>query len=104
MSRFRVDLGDEAQRNVSAIHDWIELRSPEGATRWYGAFRRTVEVLANEAERFSIAPESRQFKKTVRYAPFGTRSGRTYRLLFTITGSDIDVLFVRGPGQDYVKT
>ena len=103
MPRFRVILDEEAERNVTAIYDWIAERSSDGATSWYVAFTRKLDALSSEAERFPVAPESQRFEKVVRNATFRTRRGRTYRVLFTIDRDDVHVLFVRGPGQDLAK-
>ena len=102
MASFRVTLYEEAERNVAAIHKWIAERSVDGATRWYAAFDAKLDALGRDAERFPVALESEEFDKVIRNATFHTRAGGTYRLLFTIVGDEVIVLFVRGPGQDWV--
>lgn len=102
MAGFRVILFAEAERNTDSIREWIAERSADGAARWYLAFKKTIEALRKDPERFPVAPESRHFDDVIRNATFRMKSGRTYRLLFTIAGNDVRVLYVRGPGQDWV--
>ncbi len=83
--------------------EWIAERSAEGAARWYLALHSKLGVLRINAERFSLAPESQYFEQEIRNATFRTRSGRRYRILFTIDASDVNVLFVRAPGQDLIQ-
>ena len=102
MSSFRVVLSEEARSNVGAIYDWIAARSGQGAGRWYSAFLKVLNSLSRSADRCAVAPETRHFSEVIRNIAFRMRSGRTYRVLFTIDGQDVHVLFVRGPGQDWV--
>jgi plasmid stabilization system protein ParE len=102
MPEFRVLLDQEAERNVAEIYQWIHERSAEGALRWYRAFLKALFVLADEADRFAVAPESHHFEPTIRNLTFRMKSGRAYRVLFTIVDSEVHILFVRGPGQNWV--
>jgi plasmid stabilization system protein ParE len=101
MAKFRVLLDQEAERNVDAIYQWIDARSKDGAVRWYRAFLKAIVTLGDQADRFGLAPESRHFEEHVRNLSFRMKSGRSYRLLFTISANQVHVLFVRGPGQDW---
>ena len=103
MPDFRIVLSNEARTNVRTIYDWIAKRSVEGAGRWYREFFGTLNSLTKNADRCPVAPESRHFPEVIRNASFRMRSGRTYRVLFTIYDTDVHVLFVRGPGQDSVE-
>lgn len=103
MPNFRIVLSNEARINVGAIHDGIAERSVQGASRWYRTLLGTLRSLIDNADRCPVAPESRHFSEVVRNVTFRMRSGRTYRILFTIHDADVNVLFVRGPGQDWVE-
>jgi plasmid stabilization system protein ParE len=102
MAEFRVILSDEAKRNIEEIHLWIAERSVDGAARWYLTLSKALDELKSSAERFAVAAESRHFSEIVRSASFRMRSGRSYRILFTIAGNEVHILYVRGPGQDWV--
>ena len=86
MARFRVLLDDKAKRNVEAIYQWIVERSADGAARWYLTLLGALDQLASEPERFAVAPESHYFDETIRNLTFRMRSGRSYRVLFTVVG------------------
>jgi len=102
MPEYQVILEPVAIESVSTIGTWIANRSPDGAARWYEAFRKAIFQLQVEPTRFAIAPESRHFEDEVRHLIFKTRQGRPYRLLFTVREPEVHVLFVRGPGQDWL--
>jgi plasmid stabilization system protein ParE len=102
MAQFRVIAEREAERNIAAIYNWIAAQSVEGAVRRHRLLEKTIESIAVDPQRFAIAPESRQFEENVLNATFRMRSRRVYRLLFTIEGENVRLLFVRGPGQDWV--
>lgn len=101
MTSFRLVIQPEAERNFTIIQDWIAEQSPSGAQQWYLALKKALDRLRSDPERFPIAPESRHFNVKIQDAVFRTRRGLPYRILFTLRDSDVQVLFVRGPGQDW---
>jgi plasmid stabilization system protein ParE len=101
--RRAVVLEDEARQNIDAIFRWIAERSRSGGDRWYRTLIRALGKLAIDAERLPIASESRHFDVPIRNLTFRMRSGRTYRVLFTIEEDTVHVLFIRAPGQDSVR-
>ena len=102
MAKRTVRLAEEANRNADAIYAWIAERSTSGAHRWYRNLFKALDRLANDAECFAEAPESHRFDETIRNVSFRMRSGSVYRLVFTISGDEVHVLCLRGPGQDWV--
>jgi plasmid stabilization system protein ParE len=102
MPRFRVIVQPEAERNVSSVFDWLAERSPQVADSWYRAFEQAIDRLRESADHFPLAPESRHFSVKISEILFKTRRGQPYRLLFTLQSGDVNVLYVRGPGQDLV--
>lgn len=103
MPDFKIVLSGEAQANIGSIYDWISQRSLQGANRWYRTLQGTLDSLKDSADHCAVAPESRHFLEVIRSVTFRMRSGRTYRVLFTIDGTQIHVLYVRGPGQDFLE-
>ena len=88
-----------ANRDSQEIYDWINERSPEGALRWWAAFRDACHALRSNPEHHSLAVEAEQCDRDVRQLLFKTRRGKYYRLLYVVVGSEVHVLRVRGPGQ-----
>jgi plasmid stabilization system protein ParE len=90
---------ERATSDVDAIFNWLVPRSVQGAISWYLAFRRSADKIAEAPQSFARAPEADRLSRDLRQALFKTRRGRTYRIVFEFTDSEIFVLRVRGPGQ-----
>ena len=93
-----------AKFDAQQIYDWIKERSPEGALRWWTAFRDACHSLKQSPERQSMAIEAEQTGRDLRQLLFKTRRGSYYRLLYIIVGAEVHVLRVRGPGQPDLTT
>jgi plasmid stabilization system protein ParE len=103
MLEYRVVVQPEGERNITVILSRIAARSAQGAGRWYQALSKAIERLRLHADSLPLAPESRHFDFEIRELLFKTRRGLPYRILFTIQQTEVHVLFVRGPGQDWVQ-
>jgi plasmid stabilization system protein ParE len=88
-----------AKNDAQQIYNWIKDRSPEGAIRWWAAFRDACRSLEQSPERNSLAVEAEQSDRDIRQLLFKTRRGRYYRLVCVIAEDEVHVLRVRGPGQ-----
>ena len=100
--RFSVEISDQAYVEVQIIYDWLAERAPAGARRWYEVYQAALDKLEMDANRYALAPESSFFQHEVRQLLFKTRKGRHYRMLYSVFGSKVVVLHVRGPGQEFV--
>lgn len=96
---YRIYLSRRARRDVDEIHEWIAHHSPNGADRWYESFREAMFSLETNAENKGLAPEDMEFERRVRQILFKTRKGHTYRALFVVEGTQVQVVTVRGLGQ-----
>ena len=96
---YRIYLSQRARRDVDEIHEWIGQYSPSGANRWYDSFREAMFLLETTAENKGLAPEAREFEQPIRQILFKTRKGHTYRSLFIVERTRVQVVTVRGPGQ-----
>jgi len=103
MAKYHVILQPEAVENVSVIFTWLQSRSIQGAASWFSALEHAVGRLAQAADIFPIAQESHNFDVEVRETLFRTRRGRPYRMIFTIQGDQVHVVYIRGPGQDWIS-
>ena len=95
----RVLLEPRAHRQFKQIVRWLSDRSPAGAERWLNAFDDAVEQLERNADGCELALENSLVNREIRQTHFKTPRGRMYRMVFTIVGSDVRVLAIRGPGQ-----
>jgi plasmid stabilization system protein ParE len=102
--KFVVSVLQRAWSDADRTFEWIARKSPQGAINWYRAFDAALVQLESDADKFSVAPESAQLGILIRQNLFKTRHGHTYRLIYSITGDEVRVLRVRGPGQAPVTT
>jgi plasmid stabilization system protein ParE len=100
MSDHRVVLTGRAERDADDIYAWIARRSPDGAAKWYAAFRKMLRSLENDPARHAPAPEGASLGLDVQQALFKTRYGHRYRALYTIIRDVVHVIAVRGAGEE----
>src|SRR5689334_19706499 len=92
---FRVELAERAQRDVSAIYDWLHSeQAGDAGERWFGALRTAIASLSDVPSRCPLAPENRDASVEVRQLLYGRRP-HIYRVLFTIEGDVVRVLHIR---------
>jgi plasmid stabilization system protein ParE len=96
--KYRVILQPRALRDLDAQFQHIAQRSPETAARWLNRFLNSLEKLANNPERCSIARESGLVGKEVRQALFGKGRG-VRRALFVIDADAVRIVCVRHSAQ-----
>lgn len=94
---------ERARSDVDDIFNWLVHRSVQGAISWYLAFHQAVERIASSPEGFAEAAESQPLGRQLRQALFKTRRGRTYRLVFEVSDTEIILVRVRGPGQSPLR-
>jgi plasmid stabilization system protein ParE len=94
---------ERAASDVDCIFNWLLRRSSQGAIAWYLAFRQALNEIVSSPEHFAEAPESHRLGRSLREAPFKTRRGRGYRVVFEATDTEIMILRVRGPGQSPLR-
>jgi plasmid stabilization system protein ParE len=92
---FRVELSDQAQRDIAAIYDWLRSQQAgEASERWFVALREAIASLTNLPSRCPVAPENRDSPVEVRQLLYGRRP-HVYRILFAIEGKAVQVLHIR---------
>jgi plasmid stabilization system protein ParE len=79
--------------------DFINERSPEGAQRWWDAFRAAATRAISHPEQCPFAPENSLVDQELRQFFFKTRRGKKYRAIFMIAGDELLILRVRAPAQ-----
>jgi plasmid stabilization system protein ParE len=94
---------ERARTDVDDIFNWLVHRSVRGAISWYVAFRQTVDKFGSSPESFGEAAESHGLGRQLHQALFKTRRGRTYRIVFQVSDTEIVLLRVRGPGQSPLR-
>ena len=102
MAEYRVAISSRAERDADDIYAWIASRSPDGASKWYSAFRNILRSLEEDPVRHARAPEASNLGVHIQQALFKTRYGHTYRALYTLVGNTVHVVAVRGAGEELV--
>jgi len=100
---FHVSLSQEAQSDFEHCYGYIAQRSAQGSQAWVDEFYRVLKSLEENASSFGIAPESGRYQEDVRQLVFKTRKGNPYRALFVVRGEEVQVLHIRGKGQDFIN-
>ena len=94
MKRWRVIVERPAQEDIAEAHRWLAERDPEAADRWFNSLYDTIGSLEAFPERCPLAPESQFFSVEIRETFHGRRQ-HTYRVLFTVAGTQVHILHVR---------
>jgi plasmid stabilization system protein ParE len=99
----RLRVSQQAERDADDIYLWLAARSPAGALRWYEKYLSVLRELPQAKISHAAAPEANDLGMDLRQKLFQTRRGHVYRLLFQIREDTVDVLAVRGTGQDFLS-
>jgi plasmid stabilization system protein ParE len=101
---FEIKLSDEAKKNLDTITHWLlhDRQAGENALRWLQGLREKIDTLSEMPTRCARARESKSMPFEMRQLLYG-RKPYVYRVLFTIEGNTVLILFVRGPGQKAVS-
>jgi plasmid stabilization system protein ParE len=93
MRRYAVVLEESAQADVRESYDWgCRAWGKHEAKQWVRLLRAAIsQQLGIVPKGFPLAPEDDEFSEEIRQMVVGR-----YRVLFTIKGSKVHVLHVRG--------
>ncbi len=98
MKKYRIDTSTgNAETDIDKIFDFIELDSPQNAVNWYFKLKEKIQTLETMPERCPKAPENEFSDFTIYHLITGN-----YRILYRIEDDVVQVLHVRGAGQDYI--
>jgi plasmid stabilization system protein ParE len=95
---FRVEMTPVAERQIEQAYRWFRERNPEFADKWFRGLMNTIATLQEKPQRFALAVESDIFPEEVRQLMYG-KAKALYRVLFTVRGTTVIVLYVRHGNQ-----
>lgn len=101
---FQIIIHREAAVDFSTIYHYIEAQTPGGAIAWADAFRDARDRVLKNPYACGLIPERARMLVDYREYFFKTKRGRRYRVIFAIEAQTITILYIRGPGQDYIYT
>ncbi len=91
----------QAEADFKSAFRWIAQRAPQQAHKWAIGLNTAIESLKQQPARCPLAPENSHFTVEIHQLLYGKRSHR-YRVLFTIEGDCVNILFIRHYAQDWV--
>jgi plasmid stabilization system protein ParE len=94
MKRWNVIVELPAQQDIAEAHWRLEEEAPDAAEGWFNSIYETIGSLEIFPERCPFAPENQFLKGEIREIFHGRRQHK-YRILFTVTESEVHVLHVR---------
>jgi len=99
---YQVIVQPSAQAEMENAYLWIRRRSAARAARWFNRLADAIESLAENPERYPLAPESEAFNREIRQMLYGKRRG-VYRVLYTIVEDTVSVLYIRHGARRFVE-
>jgi len=94
MKKYKVILHSDAESDIESSFKWgCRAWGDENAKLWVRKLRRAItKQLTSLPLACPLAPESEQLDVSIRHLIIGR-----YRVLFTVTGRTVTILYVRGP-------
>ena len=87
--KFRVEITRTAERDVVAIYEYLERRSPQRALKWFAEIERQAQTLTQHPSRCAVIPETDEIGVEYRHLIYGE-----YRTVFRIDGSVVYIVRV----------
>lgn len=96
--KYQVIIQQEAEQGIKQAYYWVSNYSPRQARQWLEGIYQAIMSLAKMPLRCSLAFENNFFEAEIRQLLYG-KGKNTYRILFTVTGTTVQVLHVRHAAQ-----
>ena len=101
--RYKVELADSAKADLRDAVRWIRDKvSPAAADQWLDGLLTAAGTLEEQPFRCPLAAESGLFPEDIRFLLHGGRKPK-YRILFTIRGDSVVILYVRHAARDHIQ-
>jgi plasmid stabilization system protein ParE len=94
----QVEITPVAETQIEQAYFWYRERNPEYADQWFRELMNAIATLQEKPQRCALSIEHEIFPEEVRQLLYG-KSQNVYRVLFTIRGTTVYVLYVRHGAQ-----
>ncbi len=95
MKKYKIDLtAGSAEADIENIFEYIKSDSLQNAMRWYKSLKAKIQTLNAMPERCPKAPENELTHLTIYHLIVDN-----YRALYSIEDDTVQILHVRGSGQ-----
>ena len=91
---YQIEITAGAHDDAETAYAWLAERSREQADRWYQGLFQQIDSLEKLPLRCPLASESDKLPEEVRVLLYG-KGRQRYRILFTIRGDTVVVLYMR---------
>lgn len=100
---YRVELAETAKADIRDATRWLRNRTSDAAVnKWLNGLYKALNALGNSPTRCPIAAEDDKFPEEIREHLYGQRR-RKYRIIFTIRGDTVFILYVRHGARDELE-
>ncbi len=100
--KYHVKIADDALKDYGELLTYICNQSPAGGKAWATAVDEVLGSIESNPFQFGLIPERERILVQYREAFFKTRKGKRYRIVFAVEESLVAILYIRGPGQDFI--
>jgi plasmid stabilization system protein ParE len=100
---YRIELSANAKADIRDATRWLrEQASPTVVDRWLSGLNRTLKTLRSRPSSHPLAAENDKFPEEIREMLYGKRRIK-YRIVFTIRGDTVVVLYIRHGARDEIE-
>lgn len=100
---YKIELAETAKADLREATRWIrDQTSLAAADRWLAGLLKAANTLQKQPFRCPLAAESDKFAEDIRVLLHGKRN-KKYRIIFTIRGDTIVILYVRHSSRDRLE-
>ena len=96
---YRVFVTKNTKSNIRDYFLRAAEKAPLAAERWLDRFESAIASLSVHPQRCGLAPENDAVEPEIRQLLFG-RPGSVFRVLFTVAGTEVQVLHIRRAVMD----
>ena len=101
---YRIIIAPTARHDIHGSFRWLtEERSANVAVKWFNGLMKTINSLETSPGRWPLTAENDKFPVDVRELLHGRSKRGKYRILYTIDGDEVHVLYVRHSAQDEIE-
>jgi plasmid stabilization system protein ParE len=104
--KYRIELAATAKVDIRAQGQWLcNEVSPAAADKWLNGLYKTIDTLQTRPSRCPVAAENDKFPEEIRGLLYGksAKGKHRHRIIFTIRGDTIHILYVRHTARDELE-
>jgi len=90
---YRLIIQPNALDDLEAAYQWLQVRAPAHAVKWFNGFVDALEQLKTSPESFALSLDIGDAPYPIRELLYGKRKSK-YRIIFAIRNEDVVVLYV----------